>query len=202
MNLIEIVIKGGWVMIPIGICSMIMVAIGVSRYLVITRETKALAAFLREWERSAPKPSEFRTACKFGPTLAQELMDNWEIERTERIRLTEIETVARQELEKLESGLGTMATIAAVAPLLGFFGTVTGMVRAFMQIQNLGGNVNASVLAGGIWEALITTVGGLVVGIPAMLLYNYLAGKTRQASGLMERCATTAVRQMGNVNEA
>ena len=202
MNLLEIVIKGGWVMIPIALCSLIMIAIGVSRFLAIKREKEALTSFLSEWERRAPNPTGFRTACKLGPEVARALMESWEIERAGRIRLTEIETVSRQELERLESGLGTMATIAAVAPLLGFFGTVTGMVRAFMQIQNLGGAVNASVLAGGIWEALITTVGGLVVGIPALLIYNYLAGITRQTAGLMERCATTAVRQMGNVDEA
>ncbi len=189
-------------MIPIALCSLIMIAIGVSRFLAIKREKEALTSFLSEWERRAPNPTGFRTACKLGPEVARALMESWEIERAGRIRLTEIETVSRQELERLESGLGTMATIAAVAPLLGFFGTVTGMVRAFMQIQNLGGAVNASVLAGGIWEALITTVGGLVVGIPALLIYNYLAGITRQTAGLMERCATTAVRQMGNVDEA
>ena len=202
MNLLEIVIKGGWVMIPIGLCSLLMIAIGVNRFLAIKREKAALGLFLRDWERRAPDPTGFRTACKLGPSLAAALMEVWEIQRLGRIRMTEIETVSRQELERLEAGLGTMATIAAVAPLLGFFGTVTGMVRAFMQIQNLGGSVNASVLAGGIWEALITTVGGLVVGIPALLIYNYLAGRTRQTAGLMERCATTAVRQMGNVDEA
>jgi len=202
MNLLEIVIKGGWVMIPIGLCSIIMIAIGVNRYLAIKREKAALGLFLREWERRSPDQSGFRTACKLGPNLTQALMDVWELQRVGRVRMTEIETTSRQELERIETGLGTMATIAAVAPLLGFFGTVTGMVRAFMQIQNLGGSVNASVLAGGIWEALITTVGGLVVGIPALLIYNYLASQTRQTAGLMERCATTAIRQMGNVDEA
>jgi len=202
MNLLEIVIKGGWVMIPIGLCSLIMLAVGINRYLAIGREKQALERFLGDWERRAPDVSGFRTACKLGPSLTQALIECWELERSGKIRLSEIETVARQELERVEAGLGTMATIAAVAPLLGFFGTVTGMVQAFMQIQNLGGAVNAAVLAGGIWEALITTVGGLVVGIPALLFYNYLAAKTRQTSGLMERCATTAVRQLGNVNEA
>ena len=70
-----------------------------------------------------------------------------------------------------------LATVAGVAPLLGFLGTVTGMISAFMQIQNLQGNVNPSVLAGGIWEALITTAFGLFVGIIAFGFYNYLLNK-------------------------
>ena len=70
-----------------------------------------------------------------------------------------------------------LATIAGVAPLIGFTGTVTGMIRAFMDIQSLQGNVNPSVLAGGIWEALITTATGLIVGIIAYGFYNFLLGK-------------------------
>lgn len=70
-----------------------------------------------------------------------------------------------------------LATIAGVAPLVGFTGTVTGMIRAFMDIQALQGNVNPSVLAGGIWEALITTATGLIVGIIAYGFYNFLIGK-------------------------
>ena len=73
----------------------------------------------------------------------------------------------------------TLATVAAIAPLLGFLGTVTGMIQAFMEIQALGGQVNANVLAGGIWEALMTTAAGLTVGIPAMIFYNWLVGRVQ-----------------------
>jgi biopolymer transport protein ExbB len=77
----------------------------------------------------------------------------------------------------LEKRMNWLATIAGVAPLIGFTGTVTGMIRAFMDIQSLQGNVNPSVLAGGIWEALITTAAGLIVGIIAFGFYNFLLGK-------------------------
>ncbi len=83
-----------------------------------------------------------------------------------------------------------LASIAGIAPMLGFFGTVVGMIRAFQQIQNLQGNVNPSVLAGGIWEALITTAAGLLVGILALFSYNYLMGRIRRLSNDMERSAT------------
>jgi len=88
-----------------------------------------------------------------------------------------VESSGKMEVHQLERYLGVLATIAAVAPLLGFLGTVTGMIKAFMRIEALGGNVNASVLAGGIWEALVTTASGLTVGIPVLIFYNYFQGK-------------------------
>lgn len=88
-----------------------------------------------------------------------------------------IKNAGKKEIYKLENRMDWLATVAGVAPLLGFLGTVTGMISAFMQIQNLQGNVNPSVLAGGIWEALITTAFGLFVGIIAYGFYNYLLNK-------------------------
>ena len=87
-----------------------------------------------------------------------------------------IESAGKQEINKLEKGLSVLATIAGVAPLLGFLGTVTGMITAFMRIEDLQGAANPSDLAGGIWEALLTTAFGLVVGIIAYTFYNYLVG--------------------------
>jgi len=100
-----------------------------------------------------------------------------------------LETAANGALFEAEKGLGALASLAAVAPMLGFLGTVTGMIGAFMQIQSLGGNVNANVLAGGIWEALVTTAAGLVVGIPTVALYNYLTGEVKAIARLLEECS-------------
>lgn len=84
---------------------------------------------------------------------------------------------AAREVRRMERYLPTLFLISSVSPLLGLFGTVTGMIKAFQAIQNLGGKVNASVLAGGIWEAMLTTALGLGVAIPAMVAHNYLQGK-------------------------
>jgi biopolymer transport protein ExbB len=104
-------------------------------------------------------------------------------------RLEEAKQISRPDLEKvavhvaardvrlLERFLPTLQLISNVSPLLGLFGTVTGMIKAFQAIQSLGGKVNASVLAGGIWEAMLTTALGLGVAIPAMVAHNYLQGK-------------------------
>jgi len=91
-----------------------------------------------------------------------------------------IESAGKTAIYKLEKNLGILGNVAAIAPMFGFLGTVTGMIKAFMQIQMRGGAVDASVLAGGIWEALITTAAGLIVGIPALLAHNYIAGKVEQ----------------------
>ena len=104
--------------------------------------------------------------------------------------LTELEKslshAGQQELRELDRYLPTLATIANIAPLLGLFGTVTGMIKAFMVIQELGGKVNASVLAGGIWEAMLTTALGLAVALPTVIAYNYLVGKVEKFSHEMQ----------------
>ncbi len=98
--------------------------------------------------------------------------------RTSRAALEKaIAHVAAREVRQMERFLPTLFLISSVTPLLGLFGTVTGMIKAFQAIQHLGGKVNASVLAGGIWEAMLTTALGLGVAIPAMVAHNYLQGK-------------------------
>ncbi len=101
-----------------------------------------------------------------------------------------IKNAGKKETYRLESKMDWLATIAGVAPLLGFLGTVTGMISAFMQIQSLQGNVNPSVLAGGIWEALVTTAWGLFVGIVAYGFYNYLLNKINRTIFGLEVAST------------
>ena len=90
---------------------------------------------------------------------------------------TAIENTGNLEIAIMEKRLPVLATIAGGAPMIGFLGTVTGMVEAFWQMSNAGGNIDISLLSGGIYEAMITTVGGLVVGIIALFAYNYLVAK-------------------------
>jgi biopolymer transport protein ExbB len=101
-----------------------------------------------------------------------------------------VQAAGRHESFELEKRTNLLASIAGIAPMLGFFGTVVGMIRAFQEIQSLQGNVNPSVLAGGIWEALITTAAGLLVGILALFSYNYLLGRIRVLTNDMERSTT------------
>ena len=101
-----------------------------------------------------------------------------------------ISRVGTKELLKLEKNLRSLGIIAHISPLLGLLGTVTGMIKAFMKIQELGGKVDASVLAGGIWEALLTTAAGLFVAIPTMVAYHYFEGKVDNYATLMKESAT------------
>lgn len=98
-----------------------------------------------------------------------------------------VEATANIALHKLERGIGWISTISAIAPLVGFLGTVTGMVRVFMNIAaHSEQGINISLLAGGIWEALLTTVGGLIVGIPAIMFYNDLVSHAENTAKFMQ----------------
>jgi len=184
MTLFEITTKGGWVMIPIALCSIIAVVIVIERFMMLSRSktnTRHLMMKLKSLILKGSK-EEAITLCDETPGPAARVLREGLIRShrdKEEIKDT-IESAGKQEIYQLERYLGILATVAGVAPLIGFLGTVTGMIRAFMQIERLSGNVNASVLAGGIWEALITTAAGLIVGIFAFLFYNYLVTNVRR----------------------
>lgn len=99
---------------------------------------------------------------------------------------TAIENVANLEVAKLESGLPFLATIAGGAPMIGFLGTVIGLVQAFMDMSHAGGTIDIGILSGGMYVAMITTVGGLLVGIPALFGYNYLVARIEKLIFQME----------------
>ncbi|MCD8071689.1 MAG: MotA/TolQ/ExbB proton channel family protein [Alistipes sp.] len=97
-----------------------------------------------------------------------------------------IENAANLEVSRLENGLPILATIAGGAPMLGFLGTVIGLVKTFMDMSMAGGTVDISLLSGGMYVAMITTVGGLIVGIPAYFGYNYLVARIEKLVFQME----------------
>lgn len=94
-----------------------------------------------------------------------------------RVNSELIQLTAQRDLQEAERGLTTLSVIAQTAPLFGLLGTITGLVRVFTTIESLGGQVTPSDLAGGIWEALLTTVAGLVVGIPVLIAHNYFVSR-------------------------
>ncbi len=100
------------------------------------------------------------------------------------------ERVRSDELRRLELGLPTLGILANSAPLLGLFGTITGMIKAFMVIEQAGGKVDAQALAGGIWEAMITTGVGLAVAIPLVILLHFLESMVERRNNLMQDCVS------------
>lgn len=103
---------------------------------------------------------------------------NLPLERLEKV----LEQVGNNQVQKLEKFLGALVSIISIEPLLGFLGTITGLIRAFMSWEVAGANVTVSVLAGGIYEAMITTAAGLIVAIPLYLCHNYFISRIKLVS--------------------
>lgn len=181
MSLFEILMQGGVLMIPIFLLSIMAIYVIAERWRVINNSKMDDEAFLTSIEstlKSGDQARALEQCDRQNKPLARILKSG--IRRLGRpLRDIEeaIHNAGKKEIYALEARMNWLATIAGVAPLIGFTGTVTGMIRAFMDIQSLQGNVNPSVLAGGIWEALITTAFGLIVGIIAFGFYNFLLGK-------------------------
>ena len=193
-SLVENFLDAGWITIPIVLLSIVAIAIFVER-LITLRKAKANPEAVTERVRGFVHSGDVGGAiafCEAQDTPITRILKVG-LERLGR-PIAEIEgavqAAGRYEAFELEKRSDTLATIAGVAPMLGFLGTVTGMIQAFQEIQSLQGNVNPSVLAGGIWEALLTTALGLVVGIIALIFYNYLTSRINRIVNGMERSAS------------
>lgn len=178
MNLWDLAVKGGWIMIVLAVLSLIAFYILFERIYVIKRASKEDPEFMFKI-KDYIKDGNVKAAinyCQKVDTPSARMIERGihRIGRPVNDVQAAIENAGNLEVAKLEKGLNVMATIAGGAPMIGFLGTVTGMVRAFFEMANAGNNIDITLLSGGIYEAMITTVGGLVVGIIAMFAYNYL----------------------------
>lgn len=190
-SLLETMVRGGWVMVPIFILSILTIYLFVERLLVL-RKAKADPEAITDRIRAFVHSGDIRGALRYCDTENKPITHILKVglERLGR-PIGEIQDAVqaqgRYEAFELEKRTDLLASIAGIAPMLGFLGTVAGMIRAFQQIQNLQGNVNPSVLAGGIWEALLTTAAGLAVGIVAFFFYNWLLNRINRYVNAMER---------------
>lgn len=194
MKLIEMFLKGGLVMWPILICSIIGLAITIEKFIVIRKSKINVPAFsikIRGILKKKDVASAMGYCMEEKSPIANIIRRGLKKIKFGRRRVLDaIEVAGKQEISKLEKGLSTLATVAGAAPMLGFLGTVTGMIAAFMKIQELQGSASPADLASGIWEALLTTAFGLFVGIPALALYNYFVSLIKKIVLDMERVAT------------
>lgn len=178
--MVEIVRAGGWLMLPIILCSVVAIAIVIERFwsLSAARITpKYVLAQVWTWLKNdqldSSKLRELRLSSPLGQILAAGLLSS----RYGRVAMIDsIEQTAAQVVHELERYLNTLGTIAAITPLLGLLGTVVGMIRVFSEIM-LQGTGNANALAGGISEALITTAAGLTVAIPTYMFHRFFMRK-------------------------
>ncbi len=176
----ELVRAGGWLMLPIILCSIVAIAIIIERYWTLKPSRIAPKHILAEvWTKI--KNSELDTAqireLKLSSPLGQVLAAGLVNSKSGREVMTEsIEQAANQVIHDMERYLSTLGTVALITPLLGLLGTVLGMIKVFTEIM-IQGTGNANVLAGGISEALITTAAGLTVAIPALTFYRVFMRK-------------------------
>ncbi len=178
-------------MIPIALLSLVCVYIFVERAMVIHRASREDATFMRRI-RDYVHEGELESAhnlCKKNGSPYARLIDRGlsRIGRPVNDILAAVENTGNIEVATLSKGLPWLATTAAGAPMLGFLGTVIGMVQAFYDIASAGNSANIATFSSGIYTALVTTVAGLVVGVIALFAYNYLVARVNSVMNLLEQ---------------
>jgi biopolymer transport protein ExbB len=194
LSVMELIAGGGWyIMGPLGVLSIVAIYIFIERFLSIQKASKIepnfmdqITDFIHDGKIDAAKSLCNQTDGPFSRMIHKGIK---RIGKPLSDINTAIENDGRLEVSKLESNLTTLATIAGAAPMIGFLGTVIGMINTFHKMNTGGNNVEISALAGGIMQAMVTTAAGLVIGIIAYVGYNMLVAKVEKVINKME--ATT-----------
>ena len=190
MGLWELFMKGGWLMWPLLALGGVAVFIFVERFMAIRKASGINMNFMHRIRDyiSDGKINAAIDLCRKTNTPIARMIEKGigRIGRPMSDIQSSIENAANLEVSKLEDGLPILATIAGGAPMIGFLGTVIGMVQTFMDMAAAGGTVDLTLLAGGMYVAMVTTVAGLVVGIPAYFGYNYLVARIEKLVFQME----------------
>jgi len=186
----ELLLKGGALMVPLLLCSIFCVALILDRLYHFIRARRKARTF---YERMVAliQREKIVEACKSarsqpGPVAAVALAALERIGGEKEKCEEAVRRIGSRELRKLERYLGGLALLAQTAPLLGLLGTVTGMIRVFMRIEAAGGATNVTLLAGGLWEAMLTTAAGLIVAVPALVASHLFEGKVEVIAAEMK----------------
>lgn len=202
LSLIEMATKGGWLMIILTLLSVMAIYIFGNKWWMIRKAGQIDKNFMNDI-RDLMHDGKIQSAinlCKRYDSPIARLIEKG-IERNGRPLQdvqAAVENMGNVEVSRLEKGLPMLATIAGGAPMIGFLGTVTGMIEAFFRMSTAGNNIDITLLSGGIYEAMITTVGGLFVGIIAYFGYNFL---TSQISNLVFKMESTTIEFIDMLNE-
>lgn len=202
LSILELAKQGGWIMIVLAVLSVVAVYIFTDRFIAIRSAGKVDKLFM-ERIRDYVKNNDLRSAinfCRITNTATARIIERGlsRIGRPAPEIQAAVENTGNLEVALLEKRLPVLATIASGAPMIGFLGTVTGMVEAFWQMSNAGGNLDISMLSSGIYQAMVTTVGGLIVGIVALFAYNYLVA---QIDGVVNEIERESLSFMDLMNE-
>ncbi len=194
LNFWELTLKGGWIMVPLALLWLIAVYLFIERYWAIKKASRADVNFMNRIKEYIhdDKIESAMALCQAQNTPVARMIEKG-IQRIGR-PLSDVnaavENVGNLEISKLEGGLPTLATIAGGAPMIGFLGTVIGMIRAFYDMSMAGNNIDVGLLSNGIYTAMVTTVAGLIVGIAAYFGYNYLVARVEKVVFTMEANTT------------
>ena len=194
LSLIDLASKGGWLMIVLLLLSFMAIYIFGNKWWMIRQAGQIDKNFMNDihdYIHDGKIKSAIELCQKYDSPVARLVEKGIErIGRPLQDIQTAVENMGNVEVARLEKGLPMLATIAGGAPMIGFLGTVTGMIQAFFKMSTAGNNIDITLLSGGIYEAMVTTVGGLFVGIIAYFGYNYL---TSQISNLVFKMESTTI---------
>ncbi len=189
-SLWELAKQGGWIMVILAIFSVIAVYIFSERFITINKASRRDDNFMNLIRNFMieGKLEEAKDLCKQTDTCISRMIEKGisRIGKPLNDIQTAIENVGNLEVSKLEKGVALIGMISGAAPMLGFLGTVTGMIRAFYDMSMAGNNIDIELLSTGIYEAMVTTVGGLIVGILAYIFYNIIVSKIDKVVNLLE----------------
>ena len=202
LSLIDLASKGGWLMIVLLLLSIMAISIVGNKYWMIRQAGQIDKNFMkdiRDYIHDGKIKSAIELCQKYDSPVARLVEKGIErIGRPLQDIQTAVENTGSVEVARLEKGLPMLATIAGGAPMIGFLGTVTGMIQAFFKMSTAGNNIDITLLSGGIYEAMVTTVGGLFVGIIAYFGYNFL---TSQISNLVFKMERTTIEFIDMLHE-
>jgi biopolymer transport protein ExbB len=194
MSVWELVLKGGWIMAILAVFSIIAVYIFIERFLVInnaSREDNNFMNHIRDFIHDGKIDAALALCRKTQNPIARMIEKGLlRIGKPLNDINAAIENVGKLEVSRLEKNIATLATIAGAGPMLGFLGTVIGMIRAFYDMSMAGNNIDIALLSTGIYQAMITTVAGLIVGIIAFICYNILVARVEKLVFKLEARAT------------
>jgi biopolymer transport protein ExbB len=189
ISLLDLVIKGGWVMVPIGILSVIAVYLIIEKFIVISRASKVDPNFMANIKHLLMdgKTEAALNLCRSTNTPIARLLEKGIKRLGKPIKEIEsaVENTGKLEIYKLEKNLSYLGIIAGIAPMFGFVGTIAGVIRIFYNIS-LADNISISLIAGGLYEKMITSASGLLVGIIAHIGFHYLNAMLDRVSFQLE----------------
>jgi len=194
LSVYELALKGGWIMAILGLLSVIAIYIFLERYFTISRasrEDKNFMNNIRDFIHNGRIDSAL-SLCKNNNTPISRMIEKGltRIGRPLNDINAAIENIGKLEISRLEKNVAGLATIAGAAPMLGFLGTVIGMIIAFYDMSMAGNNIDVALLSAGIYQAMVTTVGGLIVGIVAYVCYNILVARIEKVVYKLEARST------------